>query len=86
MLRGLLVDLPIFIRGAQFPSLTMHMPWSLASRTVMCADLTTGKVTLEVYESAAGNAKTWNMFTKGQRKSITQWKEQTLVSQCITEN
>ena len=34
---------------------------------------------VEVFDSAI-NGKPWNYFTKAQRKSITQWKEQTAVS------
>ena len=40
--------------------------------------LSAGKAIMEVFGNAAG-PKAWNSFTKPQRKTITQWKEQAMV-------
>ncbi len=48
-----------------------------------CIVLLLAEMMVEVYDSAA-TGKMWSSFTKGQRKTITQWKEQAKVRDTST--
>ena len=41
-----------------------------------------GKLLKDLFDTA-NHQKPWSHFTKGQRKSLSQWKEQVAVSVCV---
>ena len=71
-----------FPSSSPLPSFSLTSSSPLSSyppSTPTYITLILGEVMIEVFDTAP-SAKTWNYFTKGQRKSIFQWKEQTMVN------